>query len=897
MEQLEQIANGAVLLSVNQRLARFHLARYQQWQLQQGRLCWETPGILPIRAWLKAMHADALAVAASQRTILPTLLEHQAWQRSVELDAGLNLLDTDAAARTARQAWQLSCAFHCYNNADEYLSLDQFTWQRWSVRYQAYLNEQGLVDEAGLADHMAEVFATDTGRELLPDCLLLDGFLQLPPQLRALVETLEALGVRVEKGERMTTATVHKLQYADDDQELLNIAQQMRCELERDANQALGLVVPDLQKRRAAVLRAFDRVFFPAMSPDEVKTTGRPYDVSLGLPLSDTGVVKCALSLIKLCVSSIEGSEISAVLLSPYLKAADNEARNREQMDRKLRDKRVRSLDLQGLLDSLYPRSQLSAPIKRLLRQRTLRAASLSTWAMRFSDWLKLLAWPGTSVDSEEYQAVSAWMECLDDLEMLDDERSVSAKDALGQLRRLAGERVFQLDTPYTPIQIMGRLESHGIGFDCLWVAGMDTEQWPPAGTPSPFLSIDKQKAQGVPNASASSRLALAEQEFLLWASQAPLLIASRAQTRDGKTLDAAAVPTIPQTAEPTVELQERIQRLTQIPPYADPMSTIQDALSLEAIEDDYGPGLVAGSEVGGGARLFENQALCPFRAFALHRLKIRPLEEAGLGLDPRQHGTLLHRALELFWGEVKNHDTMHALFVDESIEKVVSVCINSAIEELEVPHRLRALEEIRLQALLIEWLKTCELPRQAFEVISLEQKAQIEHGGIVMNVILDRMDRIGDSLAVVDYKTGTSNKVNTWADERIVNPQLPLYVLTNEDIEAVSFAQVARNQCAFKGVASDDALIPKVKTTVSKSRSGQASSRELNDWQDWRAHWRESLDNIAAELRQGKATITPMKTACMYCELKPMCRIDEAALTDSDKERSATYSVTGEAS
>ncbi len=158
---------------------------------------------------------------------------------------------------------------------------------------------------------------------------------------------------------------------------------------------------------------------------------------------------------------------------------------------------------------------------------------------------------------------------------------------------------------------------------------------------------------------------------------------------------------------------------------------------------------------------------------------------------------------------------------------------------------------------------------------------------------MLDRIDRVGDALVVVDYKTGTSNKVNTWADERIVNPQLPLYVLTNEDIQGAIFAQVARNQSGFKGVASDASLVPKVKTTVMKSRNGQATERPLEDWADWRAHWREALDVVAAEVRQGVATITPMKTACLHCELKSLCRIDEVALAQSETDEDEVTSET----
>lgn len=886
MNICEQLVNGAVLLTVNQRLARHRSIQYQQWQQARGSDWWETPAILPARSWLLGLHAHLLASGESTRTLLPELLQQQVWQECIDSDDSMLLLDSNAASRGARRAWEVACAWQCHPVEDDYLPLDQFVWSRWRIRYQAMLDEKGSVDHAALTDHILEILDSGRGLGHLPEKIILDGFLQLPPQLEALVLTLKNSGVDVELLRSEANALVHPVEYEDDAQEMLGIALHMRTELERDINQSLGLVVPDLQNRRAEVLRAFDQVFYPALSPVQIREKGRPYDLSIGLPLADTAVIQAALSIVKLCASEIRGSEISALLLSPYLSAGSGESHRREQLDKGLRDHRVRKLDLTGLNNFLDGKGLLGKKVRNLAQTKKLTSATLSTWATRISQWLKELGWPGSGMDTEEYQAVSAWMECLDDLQLLDNNEGVSANDALSLINRLARERVFQLDTPATPIQIMGRLESHGIAFDCLWVAGLDSEQWPAVGSPTPFLSIVQQKAAGVPDASAPARLLLAEREFLQWSSQAPLLIASRATSRDGKELDAASVPTVT-ASEHNRELSDtRLAHLKKIQPLENPVKELRQALHLDSIQDNYGPALPSGSEVKGGARLFENQALCPFKSFALHRLSIRPLEEAGLGLDPRQHGTLLHQILEFFWQEVQTQEQLLA-FSEEEFNDVLLRTINAAIDKCEVPAPLIELERARLLDLLREWFKTQEVIRPTFEVVSLEQKQSIEHGGIIMSVMLDRIDKVGDDLVVVDYKTGVSNSVNSWADNRISNPQLPLYVLTNEEIKGATFAQVARNQCKFKGVTSDMDMLPKVKTTVTKSRNGQATERELDSWHDWRLHWKEALDAVALEVRQGLATVSPMKGACTHCELTSLCRIGDEQLDNNDEEQS----------
>lgn len=878
----QPLEDGSVLLTVNQRLARHHLLAYQQWQLANGNLWWETPRILPVRAWFKSLHAQLLASGQTHTALLPELLQQKAWRECIEQDSALELLDVDAATRGARQAWEIACAWQCLPEADDYLPLDQQSWQRWHARYSALLQERQWVDEVSLPNLLQALMSRGVLPAELPGQVILDGFLQLPPQLTLFFNTLSETGVEVVHRQTTAKACVHVISHEDDAQELLTIATQMRAELEWDSEQSLGLVVPDLQKKRAGVLRAFDRVFFPTASPRQISDAGRPYDLSIGQPLADTAVIKSALLILKLCAFSIEGNDISALLLGPYTEAAQTESRRREQLDRRLREQRQRSLTLEKLQLALHEQSKLAPAIKRLIESRHRAPATLSEWAERYTHWLASLGWPGQGLDTEEFQAVSSWRECLDDLQLLDDNAAVRSGDALTLINRLARERIFQLETPNTPIQIMGRLESHGIEFDCLWVSGLDAEQWPPAGSPSPFLPMERQKAAGVPNASAQARLALAQLEYQKWCSQAPLVVASRARTRDGKMLDAAEVPLMP-SAVTGDRAAACIERLQNTAPWQDPVRQLHHSLSLVSVVDDHGPALAAGSAVRGGARLFENQALCPFKAFALHRLNIRPLEEVGLGLDPRQHGNLLHASLELFWASVK---TQAALLEMEPAQRqhLIDSCIQTAIDDITLPESLRLLEVKRLNHLIDEWLTHCEARRQPFHVMSLEQKQTIEHGGIVMSVTLDRIDNIDGQTVVIDYKTGTSSRINTWADERIVNPQLPLYVLTSEETQGASFAQVARNQCKFLGVTSTESLLPGVKTTVRKSQNPQATTRELETWQDWRVHWQEALDAVALEVRQGLASVTPMKNACLHCDLKPLCRIsDDPVAEDED--------------
>ena len=881
----KQISEGAVLLTVNQRLCRYHEEQYQEWQLASGSVWWETPAILPFRGWMTSLHRQALGLGLTARSLVPPLVVQQAWHHFIDADDSVQLLDPAGATREALSAWDLSCAWQCHNQEDHYLSTDQFTWQRWMKRYTAWLEKRQGVDDSLLPCEILQILnqATDEQRAaLLPECIILDGYIQLPAQLQELVERVESYGVTVHKHQPIATAVVHDVQHEDDDAELLAIATHMRAELEHNAQQSLGLVIPDLASRRDAVVRAFERVFYPAMSPSEIVAHVPAFEISLGSALSEQPVVAAALKLLQLTGSSISGSDISAVLLSPYWKGAAAEERRREQQDRRWRDKRISSLSLQQFTEELDKGSRLGPVLKQLATKRRMGNTHLTDWASRFSQWLGLLGWPGKSRDSVEHQGFSAWHECLDDMQLLDQGRTVSFAAALGQLTSLAKERVFQVESVTAPIQVMGRLESHGLPFDCLWIAGLDSTQWPPIGSPSAFLSIQQQKACAIPASSAVLRLELAEKEFALWASQAPLVFASSVQTREGNEVSRASLPIVQSVSSSEVLAEPILERFLQLVEPADPLKVMNNALSCELVDDFYGPSLEAGTKMRGGARLFENQALCPFKAFVLHRLGVRPLEEVGMGLDPRQHGTLLHAALEEFWKKTSTHEALMAMD-EEQLHDCLQGIVAQCIVDYDVPAELQALEQIRLTRLLYEWITQMEVPREPFEVVELEQKLSIEHGGIRMDIIIDRIDRVGDALVVVDYKTGVNNRINTWADPRISNPQLPLYVLTDTDIGAASFAQVASHQCKYIGIASQANILPKVGTKLGAGRKSPDAPVKLEQWEDWRDHWKFSLDTIASEIMQGVATVSPMKNACTYCELKPVCRISsvEAELAD----------------
>ncbi len=872
----ESVAAGAVLVTVNQRLARDYMHRYAQHQVQAGNTVWSTPKILPWRAWLAAQLQELAITGQSQKVLIPAVVQQQLWRDCVEADKPTRkLLDEQGAARQAMEAWSLAHSWHCLPDiSDSSLPVDQAAFLRWSRDYVDRCEASQLIDEAVLPDYISSIMTKDPSLVALPDAVLIAGFLENTPQQSHWIATLEAQGCKVVPLTPDSGAQVSVAAYMDDDEELVSVACAVRTAIEQNPDQKLGVVIPNLHQRRAACHRVFDQQFFPGQNPAQIDKMGRPYDISLGTALDEQPVVKAALLVLQLKLGILRDSHIAEFVLNPYVGNAEREQRDREKLDRNLRQNRIEKISLAGLIKQTQDQSgQLTAS---RLRKALMKISEIDTgvamgcaaWSVVFGQLLDSAGWPGSGISSAEYQAVQSWKRCLDDLQLLDSGKALSASRAMQALRELLRDRLFQLETPMRPIQIMGRLESHGIEFDKLWVCGMDAGQWPAPATPTPFLSISAQKQAGVPQADAGTRLQLAIREVELWVKSTPLLYFSFSRTRDGADLIPASVIHGDENSNmPALQLASGDAVVAAA---INPAKLVCESASLESIDDHRGCELPEGSKVRGGARLLENQSDCPFRAFALHRLNIRPLEDAGPGLDARQHGTLLHLALELFWRKIKSSDALNALDDTQLAEEIDNVT-EQALDALDLGKSLRALEQRRLHRLMHEWITLQEKRRPiAFEAVEFESSREINQNGIVLNLLVDRIDLLetGEKV-VIDYKTGVNSKTADWGAERIKSPQLPLYALTDDEIKGVSFAQVARHQYKFMGLGAD------------KYVPGMAAS---DDWEEVVTDWRDRINAIALEIRQGVATVTPAKNACQFCDVKPLCRIDKLQLADADE-------------
>lgn len=802
--------------------------------------------------------------------LLTAIQEEALWEQAIRVsfrneddsrDALLNIPETAAAARRARDlllSWEAPQDPRAFEG-----SSDTQAFFEWMTTIERRLRESGWITFGELP---RALWTKAREERSSSKTIELAGFDEIVPADRKL---FDALGIPQNTGNlpgrsgqsidgapaagqlNLPFANLRRARCADRVDELVQAAGWARRVLEQRPAARIGVVVRGLAELSSTAERIFDDTLHPGCGfavPDSM----RAFHVSAGGPSSEAPLIDAALLLLGLG-GGLRVSEAGRLLRSPFSHLDDA---GRIAADRELRKREIESVSF----DSPAIRNLFvdAAAYRHGLPERM----RPSQWSAAFSRLLKASGWPGPrALSSAEYQTVEHWKDLLSSLAQLDLVMPpLGYSQAFARLSRIAaGSRFAPSDAPgrseEAPVQVMDMLEAAGSRFDALWVAGLHAGAWPQPSRPDPFLPRELQRAAGMPRSSPERELAYAQRVTARLIESAPEIVFSHpARDVEEALLPSPLIESIPEDSGLPGPRETALRRV------------FGPGVALEERVDDRVGALAPDTMQHGGMKVIADQSACPFRAFAIHRLQAREMEEPPLGVTPRDHGNVTHDALRFLWRELGSQDELMARTPGQLVD-LVRACVAEALEKsfgvaaTPAAERFRVLEQARLERLLAQWLDG-EKKRPRFTVVQSELDEEASIGGLRFTIRADRVDQYaGGSHAIVDYKTAKLVSASDWEGDRPDAPQLPLYAVTStRQVSEIAFAQLTAAKLAWIN-----------ETNV---------RREIGDW-------KRILEKIALDFREGHAEVDPKdrRSTCRLCKLPSLCRIGDVAANAEEED------------
>lgn len=898
------------LLSLNQKsivvvptnsLVNHLTEQYATCQLELAKSVWLSPNIAVWSTFVKTLWLHNRP-AASTSQLLSAAQSDLLWTKIIEQsarqDQSLVLLNVPQTVRAVRASWQKLHDW-CIDEsrlADEF-AVDHQQLLLWFEEYRQVLASRKLVDPAQIPKLLL-----DSGFDTDFKHFYWFSYDLITQAQQSLSEAFELRDVSVNYIRPQAKANCISRQiFNDEHSEISSVFYCARQRLEANPSEKIAIIIPDLQHRYRQVEDIARDVFYPNWSPLELSENGSAYRFSLGRRLIDLAPLSTLLGLIDLLKGAVKVSDFALMLRSVYIgdAMADSNIEKKISANAKqviltiLAESRLHRLSLSKLV-ALYEQSTHKAPEVSDFLQRVLKAQSdlrqqlaeaknthgfaslsFSNWLVIFDDWLALWGWSAAVSElqpsSHEYQLQQRWNSVKQELIGLSLlQKTLGFSRMIDLLKTLLRETVFLPKASSTAIIISGTLEAIGREVDCMFVTGMH-QDFPKPGSLDAFIPKQILAEHQHPHASV-------DRDFEYQKGVIQNLVACANEYSLSYAKVSAAEADIERSASSLFDQYE--WQLSEFEKESRPKTKMQ------RYEDVKGPVLEQYENLKGGAKIFENQSNCAFRAFAAHRLGLRSEQETEFGLDALDRGNIIHYLLETLWGELKSQENLArqseaqlTTIIKRHIDQAVSTNPHNLSDEKQ---NLLLHERDRLISLLNEWMGLELMRPRAFKVIERELKGQSELGGVPFRYIIDRVDELADGRRVViDYKTGEASR-SDWMGDRIKSPQLPLYALSvaaPQDIQAIagiSFAKVKRWKPSYEELAQDD---------IFHASDGHTRKR-AEVWQQESKSWQSRFEVLAQSFVSGDAVVNPSDAnTCAYCEFDALCRVDQLRAEHLDDE------------
>lgn len=894
----ELLRSGSVILTPNHRTAvQAHEAYGHVLKSRKEQRVAPSPSIYPIDIWLRERFQTLIEndPDCEPLTIMDSRQELALWKTLIRDSSVKNpLLNLQNAAAQVLEAYRLSLQWQ--------IPLEEFTpfmgrrheqvddcsaFLEWSSLYQQRCRQLGLCSFAELLQQRFDRLSRAAAG--LPDKIIALGFSDPPPLYQSLFRHLQTQSQLEFMQWQEHSPIVNKYSHASTADEIKASAQWSRDILNDNPQARVGIICNELQQELSSLKRIFSDVY--AGKSAFLNACFIQSDVNV---FEDIPALKQIPRLLTFNLRELPTLEYCYLLRSPLLLAADGESAARAAMELRLRDRGeaiVRCADCRfslGQADKPWHSPLLHKALQdcEALHRQQQKYQTLTAWAELFDQQLGVLVWPETESGQHRSLLRSYCSLAFKQLKQLDFiVGSVAIREALSLLEQVLLGLSNKSHRQEAPVQILTAQDAEGLQFTHLWFMGLSATQWPAKQNGNPFIPYPLQKRYALPNSSARQHYknALQVMQNILTNTSTELVFSFSRHSEFGEQSASALMIEL----VPTADIQPVDSRSLSAHLRSNSVQCFWDAQAAEKLESFSDTSLLAldpQESPHGGVALIQDQAECPFRAFALHRLESKELPPVAYGIPARDLGSMLHRVLENLWQQILNSSNLQQLSPDQQ-DSMVNAAVDTGLSYLtrKHPHLMQAryieLERQRLNRLIVRWLEE-ENKRAPFTVITQETEVSWQHKGLTLKFRIDRIDEImSDSetaYVLIDYKSGSTSTLD-WEDERPSAPQLLLYneALAQQGryqpVKALLYAQVNIDSLQYRGISANAETYPKTSIKDQKKLSAEFT------WQQLQQHWQQSLQAMADEFLTGYCAVQPKSPgSCQYCHLDAFCRIQE---------------------
>ena len=871
------LESGQLILTPGKRLAR---QITYSWLSQLTHTVARPPSVQPVDAWLEQQWRNAVESGRLPAAQLLSPLQEQAlWQYVVREDmekrGSFSLSHPKSAALRAQSAWH-KLLMH---NAEGIQSLWDFfkydddcaVFASWVGVFSEQLSARGAITRYQAYQQLRTVTPEER------PCVALYPYPALPPLTSNVLDHLCEV-TRLHPAIN-TQNPCKVVEFSTREDELWAVARWARDQSEKGL-QRIGIVLLDMATDREP-LEYHLREVFDCL---DASYNDLPVNFSTGMPLASTPMYRDLLLALEWEVRPITSHQWLSLVRSPYLEVSSAGHERLQLISAQFRSGSHSITIEQGLhLGVMFaPEIKLTEILRCTKSDRaTIGMKSLAEWAEVIRHRIALWGWPYRSgLDSIEYQQLSHLEDSFDALATL---ATVLPHQhfsrALHYWRECLAATMFQPKTPQDSIQVLGPLEALGGQFDAMWVCGAQQHVFPTPRRLEPFIPAAIQKQLRL--SSFDDALLREEADTMLsaWiAGSAEVTASYHCWDQDSPRYPSELLPPATPSAGRVAQFPSTwtLDRITEPMPAEPPLVVNSD------------------SQIG-GASLIKDQAACPFRAFIKHRFRPTEIADPVIGLSAAERGALFHDALFHFWRHIQSQSQLLRLD-DTELSALIDSAVTEAMAAMErscegrgfsLRERVGAscwdLEKEVLLRVMAEWMELEKSRKEPFVVDQLEVEHSLTLGNVTLSLRPDRIDRMeaGGSV-VIDYKSRAPAKTH-WLGDKPQEPQLPLYTLLDEDIEGIAFGELSVSD-PVKLVALSEryTLTNREAPPLSKQTDGFAEN-----WPALTRRWKEVLEHLAADFAQGEATVDPTPTACQYCALSSVCRIQHVDYADEPREES----------